>query len=86
MVNPLSYLSFSPMLHNWCNKGRTVYYPVCRLLHIKYLLLLIGKSSLLCDCRGFTISLTTSLTPYNRKKCVECVVKLKKLQFLTNKP
>ena len=28
-VNPLSYFSFQPVLHDWCNKGRGMCYPVC---------------------------------------------------------
>ena len=28
MVDPLSYFSFQPVLHNWCNK-RLCCYPVC---------------------------------------------------------
>ena len=65
---------------DWCHKGRGMYYPVCAMLHIKQLLLLIGKSSP-CGCSGFPLllsewSFTICPTPYNRKiKCVECVVK-----------
>ena len=43
-VNPLSYFSFKPVLHDWCNKGRGVCYPVCGMVHIKEPLLFIGKS------------------------------------------
>ena len=42
------------VLHNWCNKGRGMCYPVCGMVHIKEPLLLIVKSSL-------------CLTPYNRR-------------------
>ena len=28
MVNPLSYFSYQPVLHNWCNIGCGMYYPV----------------------------------------------------------
>ena len=35
MVDPLSYFSFQPVLHDWCNKGRGMYSPVCGLVHIK---------------------------------------------------
>ena len=28
MADPLSYFSFQPVLHNWCNKGRGMCYPV----------------------------------------------------------
>ena len=45
-VNPLIYFSFQPVLHDWCNKGRGMCYPVCGMVHIKEPLLLIGKSSL----------------------------------------
>ena len=70
-VDPLSYFSFQPVLHNWCNKGRRMYYPVCGMVHIKEPLLLIDKSSL-CGGSGFPFSLsewslTICLTPYNRR-------------------
>ena len=63
--------SFQPLLHDWCNKGRGMCYPVCGMVHIKEPLLLIGKSSL-CGGSGFPLSLsewslTICLTPYNRK-------------------
>ena len=48
MVDPLSYFSFQPVLHDWCNKGRGMCYPVwcnCGMWHIKEPLLLIGNSS-----------------------------------------
>ena len=45
-VNPLSYVSFQPVLHDWCNKGRGMCHPVCGMVHIKEPLLLIDKSSL----------------------------------------
>ena len=71
MVDPLSYFSFQPVLHHWCNKGRGMCYPVCGMVHIKEPLLLIGKSSL-CGGSGFPLSLsecsfTICPTPYNRK-------------------
>ena len=69
--NPLSYFSFQPVLHDWCNKGRGMCYPVCGMMHIKEPLLLIGKSSP-CGGSGVPLSLyewffTICLTPYNRK-------------------
>ena len=80
-MDPLSYFSFQPVLHDWCNKGRGMCYPVCGMVHIKEPLLLIDMSSL-CGGSGFPFSLsewslTICLTPYNRKfkTCVECVVK-----------
>ena len=70
-VDSLSYFSFQPVLHDWCNKGRGMCYPVCGMVHIKEPLLLIGKSSL-CGGSGFPFSLsewslTICLTPYNRR-------------------
>ena len=72
MVDPLSYTSFQPVIHDGCTKGRGMCYPVCGMVHIKEPLLLIGKSSL-CGGSGFSFSLsewsfTICLTPYNRKQ------------------
>ena len=65
------YFSFQPVLHDWCNKGCGMCYPVCGMVHIKEPLLLIVKSSL-CDGSGFPFSLsewslTICLKPYYRK-------------------
>ena len=65
------HVSFQPVLHDWCNKGCSMCYPVCGMVHIKEPLLLIEKSSL-CGGSGFPFSLsewslTICLTPYNRK-------------------
>ena len=70
-VDPLSYFSFQPVLHDWCNKGRGMCYLVCGMVHIKEPLLLIDKSSL-CGDSGFPFSLsewslTICLTSYNRR-------------------
>ena len=70
-VDPLSYFSFQPVLHDWCKKGRGMCYPVCGIVHIKEPLLLIDKRSL-CGGSGFPFSLsewsfTICLTPYNRR-------------------
>ena len=70
-VDPLSYFSFQPVLHDWCNKGRGMCCSVCGMAHIKEPLLLIDKSSL-CGGSGFPFSLsewslTICLTPYNRR-------------------
>ena len=70
-VDLLSYFSFQHVLHSWCNKGRGMCYIVCGMVHIKELLLLIGKNSQ-CGGSGFPfslseLSLTICLTPYNRK-------------------
>ena len=66
-VDPFAYFSF----HDWCNKCRGMYYPVCGMMHIKKPLLLMGKSSP-CGGSGFPLSLsewsfTICVTPYNRK-------------------
>ena len=68
-VDPLSYFSFKPVLHDWCNKGRGMCNPVCGIVHIKEPLLLIEKSST-CGGSRFPLSLfvlyfTICLTPYN---------------------
>ena len=34
-VDPLSYFSFQPVLHDWCNRGHGMCYPVCGMVHIK---------------------------------------------------
>ena len=36
----LSHFSFQPVLHDWYNKGRGMFYPVCGMVHIKEPLLL----------------------------------------------
>ena len=69
-VDPLSYFSFQPVLHDWCNKGRGMCYPVCGMVHLKEPLLLIDKSNLYGGS-GFPFSLsewslTICVTPYNR--------------------
>ena len=64
-VDPLSYFSFLPVLHDWCNKGHGMCYHVCGMVDIKEPLLLIGKSSL-CGGSGFPFSLSEwSLTIKN---------------------
>ena len=70
-VDPLSYFSFQPVLHDWCNKGCGMCYPVCRMVHIKEPLLLIVKSSPYGGS-GFHLSLsdwlfTICLMPYNHR-------------------
>ena len=59
---PIELFSFQPVIHDWCNKGRGMCYPVCGIVHIKEPLLLIEKGSLLSEW-----SFTICLTPYNRK-------------------
>ena len=65
----IAEFSFQPVLHDWCNKGRGMCYPVCGMVHIKEPLLLIDKSSP-CGGSGFPFSLsewslTICPTPYN---------------------
>ena len=35
MVDPLSYFSFQPVVHDWCNKDHGMCYPFCGMMHIK---------------------------------------------------
>ena len=51
-----------PVLHDWCNKGCGMCYPVCGMMHIKEPLLLIGKSSL-CGA-GFLSCYWSGPLPY----------------------
>ena len=65
MVDPLSYFSFQPVPHDWCNKGRGMCYPVRGMMHIKELLFLIGKR---CGGSGFPLYLYLSgPLPYIRR-------------------
>ena len=53
---PIELFLVKPVFHDWCNKGRGMYYPVCGMMHIKEPLLLIDKSSL---CGGSAVSFLT---------------------------
>ena len=66
-VDPLSYFLFQPVLHDWCNKGRGMCYPVCGMVNIKEPLLLIDKSSLWWRQRlsFLTISVECVVTPFS---------------------
>ena len=57
MEDPLSYFSFVPVFHDWCNKGYGMCYPVYEIVHIKEPLLLIGKSSLCGSSRFFSLTI-----------------------------
>ena len=57
MVDPLSYFSFQPVLHDWCNKGHGMCYPVYGMGHIKELLLLIRKINV-CGGNGSSHHIT----------------------------
>ena len=58
MVDRISYFSLQPVLHDWCNKGRGMCYPVYEMVHIKGPLLLFGKSSQCSGGSGFPLSLS----------------------------
>ena len=74
LFDPLSYFSFQPVLHDWCNKSHGMCYPVCGIVHIKKTLLLIEKSSPYSSGSGFPIlllsewSFTICPTPYTHIK------------------
>ena len=67
VVNLLSYFLIQPVLHDWCNKGRGMCYPVCGMMHIKEHLLLIGKSSL---CGGSRFPLLPSEESFNMSDAI----------------
>ena len=74
-----THWAISHSSHNWCNKGCGMCYPGCGMMHIKEPMLLIGKSSP-CGGSRFPLSLsewsfTSCVMPYNKIKCVECIVK-----------
>ena len=71
MVDPLNYLLFQPVFHNWYNKGHGMCYPVCGMMRIKEPVLLIEKNSSFGGS-GFPLSLSEwfsiiCLMPYNCK-------------------
>ena len=75
----MSYFSFQPVLHDWCNKGHGMCYPVCEMAHVKVPLLLIEKSSPCNGDEGFLSRYLSCPLGYVRrhitfKKCVEFVV------------
>ena len=49
---PIELFLIPAVLHDWCNKGRGMCYPVCGMVHVKEPLLLIDKSSI-CGGSGF---------------------------------
>ena len=62
-VDPLSYFSFQPVLHDWFNKGRGMYYPVCGMMHIKEPLLLSERVAYVAAA-GFLSRYLSGLLPY----------------------
>ena len=65
-VDSLSYFSFQPVLHDWCNKGRGMCYPVCGMVHIKAPLLLIEKNNHVVAAAGFLSPYLNVPSPYVR--------------------
>ena len=57
MVDPLSYFSFQPVHHNCINKGCICAILCSRMVHIKYPLLLIKKSSPFSGGSGFPLAM-----------------------------
>ena len=60
---PIELFLVPASAHNWCNKGRDMYYPVCGMMYIKEPLLLIEKSSP-CGSSRFPLSLAEWSLPY----------------------
>ena len=67
MVDLLSYFSFHPVLHDWCNKGCGMCYPVCGMMPMKKPLLLIRKNSL---CGGSRFPLTIWMVLYHMSDAI----------------
>ena len=63
-VDPLSYFSFQPVLHDWCNTGCGVCYPVCGMMHIKERVAHVVAAGFLFPYLNGPLP---CLTPYNRK-------------------
>ena len=74
MIDPLGYFLFQPLLHDWCNKGLFMCYPVCGMVHIKEPLLLIGKSSHVVAAAGFLSDYLNGPVPY-----VQCHITINKM-------
>ena len=83
MLDPLSYFSYQPVPHDWCNKGHSMYSPVCGIMHIKYLFLLIGKNSTCSDAVGFLSCYLNDPLLYVRR---HITVKYNLLRESLNKP
>ena len=60
---PIELFLVKARLHDLCNKGRGMYYPVCGMEHIKEPLVLIRKRSL-CGGSGFSLSYLSCPLPY----------------------
>ena len=60
MVDPFSYISLQPVLHDWSNKGCEMCNPICGSEHVTDPLLLIRKSG---PCGGSGVLLSPSEWP-----------------------
>ena len=84
MMDTVSYFSFQPVIHDWCNNGRGMCYPVCGMVHINNPLLVIektipgngGSDDYLMSKKGTIVSvfpeylmITIHLLPYLLKSC-----------------
>ena len=66
MVDPLCYFSFQTVLHDWCNKGHGMCYPVSGMVHIKEPLLLIERVAYVATA-GFLSRYLNGPLPYVRR-------------------
>ena len=74
-VDPLGYFSFQPVLHNRCNKGHCMCYPVCGMVHIKEPCCLLERVAHVAAV-GFLSHYLNGPLPechITVTKCVECV-------------
>ena len=62
VVDQLSYFSFQPVLHDWCDKGRGMCNPVCGMVHIKEPLLSERVAHVVAT--GFISQYLSGLLPY----------------------
>ena len=81
MVDPLSYFSFQPVLHDWCSKGHSMCYPVCIMVHINRTFTDKSKRVAHVAASDFLYDYLSGTLPYVRRnitvkiKYVEYVVK-----------
>ena len=79
MVDSLSHFSLQSVLHDWCNKSRSMYCPVCEMMLIKEPLLLIRKCSP-SGSSGFPLSLTAPLQYLRRQITVNKMLLLRDIE------
>ena len=63
-MDPLSYFSFQPVIHDWCNKGRGMYYPVCGGVAYKRTLAVISERVAHVAAAGFVSHYLSGPLPY----------------------